>query len=301
MDDLDDNENYHPDRAWISAPDETLSGVVDNSPDAQDLYYLALLGRFAQLQTYLRLPPPLSAIELLTSSQPISFPPDAAKARDKWRHVTKTSDPGPTQLACMDPESVMEVVKLLTEGMSGIVKSRVQMRVRRLGGWIWATLARCRDRGELSSEEIAELRELGKRAVQLLNFSRHSQSVEASYQTGTYDDAAINLDESTQVEVQGESRSGAAFELDQTTQPEAFDDDDVMKIEQAKEYMTSMLEATNQTRNAQIAEESSGAAEKVNFGIDVDKEIHMILDTAITIVGDVYGQRDLLEHRDIWD
>ena len=202
-DDFYEDENYHPDRAWISAPDEKNYEALDSSPDAQDLYYLALLDRFAQMQTVLRLSAPLSTIELLTSSQPITFPPDAAKAREKWRHATKNYDPNPAQLACMDPESVMELVKLLTECMSGTIKSRVQMRIKRLGGWIWATLARCRDRGELSSEEIAELRELGKRAVQLLDYVRRSQSVEAGDQAGKHEGVAIDLHESMPAEGEG--------------------------------------------------------------------------------------------------
>jgi regulator of vacuolar morphogenesis len=299
-DDLHEDGNYHPDRAWISAPDENTYEALDSSPDAQDLYYLALLDRFAQLQTVLRLSAPLSSIELLSSSQPIAFPPDAAKAREKWRHATKNFDPNPTQLACMDPESVMELVKLLTECMSGTIKSRVHMRVKRLGGWIWATLARCRDRGELSSEEIAELRELGKRAVQLLDYVRRSQSVEAGDQARRREGVAIDLDESMPVEGEGDSPLEAAVGFDGSAPLEAAGDD-LLKLEQAKAQMTSMLEVTYQQSAAQIAGGGTDDAEEPIVQTDVDKQIHMLLDTALTIVGEVYGQRDLLEHRDIWN
>ena len=61
-----------------------------------------------------------------------------------------------------------------------------------------------------------------------------------------------------------------------------------------------MLEASDEDGAAQIGEES-GFAEEVALEIDVDKQIRMVLDTTLTIVGEVYGQRDLLEHRDIWD
>ena len=299
IEDYSEVEDYHPDRAWISAPEGNSYDAAESSPDAQDLYYLAMLNRFAQLQARLRLPAPLSAIELLTSSRPISFPPDAVKAREKWRHVTKTSDPSPTQLACMDPESVMELVKLLTECMSGIIKSRVRVKVKRLGAWIWATLARCRDPGELSSEEVAELRELGKRAVQLLEFVRRSQSVGLDDQTATCDDTAILLDDGMHVGREGGPSFKVAAESDGDEYLGASEKDPT-KLEHAKAQIASMLEASDEDGAAQIGEES-GLAEEVALEIDVDKQIRMVLDTTLTIVGEVYGQRDLLEHRDIWD
>lgn len=299
-DDYFEDGTYHPDRAWISAPDEMKYETLDDSPDAQDLYYLALVDRFSDLQTLLRKPAPLSTIELLTSSQPISFPPDTVKAREMWRHVTRSSDPNPTQLACMDPESVMELVKLLTECMSGTIKSRVQLRIKRLGEWIWATLGRCRDRGELSSEEIAELRELGKRAVQLLDYVRRSQSVEINEQEGMHEIEGVGLDGSRTLQIEGSFQpetaagfnSGASFE-DPT--------DEAMKLEQAKAQVASMLGALDQEGAAQIADERELDAEEPVIDIDVDRQIRMVLDTTLTIVGEVYGQRDLLEHRDIWD
>jgi hypothetical protein len=290
-DDYYEDENYHPDRAWISAPDEHHYEVLDNSPDAQDLYYLALLDRFADLQTRLRLPAPLSTIELLTSSQPISFPPDTRKAREKWRHVTKNADPNPTQLACMDPESVMELVKLLTECMSSTIKSRIQTKVKRLGGWIWATLARCRDRGELASEEIAELRELGKRAVQLLGYVRRSQSVEVDDQAEKYEGVAMKLDGSRPVASDGGSQPDAAV----------GNDDEKMQLEQAKAQIAGMLESGHESSTAQIAKAELNDTGVPNIEMDVDKQIRMVLDTTLTIVGEMYGQRDLLEHRDIWE
>ena len=298
VDDYYEDEDYHPDRAWISAPEENDYDAAERSADAQDLYYLAMLDRFAQLQARLHSPAPLSAVELLTSSRPISFPPDAAKAREKWRHVTKTSDPSTTQLACMDPESVMELVKLLTECMSGIIKSRVQGKVKRLGVWIWATLARCRNRGELSSEEVAELRELGKRAVQLLEFVRRSQSVEMGDQTANDEDAAIHSNDGKQVGRKLGSLSMAAADSKKSVHLDSSEED-LSMLEHAKAQIASMLDPDGDGA-AQIGE-NPDSAEGVVREIDVEKQIRMILDTTLTIVGEVYGQRDLLEHRDIWD
>ena len=266
----DDDEDYHPDRAWIAPPSEALEQGYNDAPDAQDLYYVALLERFARLQASLQTPPPLSAIELLTSSQLISFPPEAPKARDKWRHVVLNSDPVSTQLACMDPESVLELVKLLTEAMTGIIESRVRPRVKRLGGWIWATLARFRDRGELASEEIAELRELGKKAVQMLDLVRRTQTVEVEYQTEHPETAS---------ETGKDMGEGAGT-------------DEEPDLEKAKARMASALDAISDEESHEAAKDST---------LDASQLIHMVLDTAITLVGEVYGQRDLLEHRDIWE
>jgi hypothetical protein len=277
-DDEYDNEDYHPDRAWVATPIEMLHEDLDDAPDAQDLYYVSLLDCFARIQAQLRIPPPLAAVELLLSSQPISFPPDAAKARDKWRRVTQTSDPSPTQLACMDAESVLELVKLLTEGMSGIIRARVRAKIKRFGGWIWATLARCRDRGELSSEEIAELRELGKKAVKLLEFVRRTKSAEFGSEDGARPDVAIQLDEGEVAEMVEKS-----------------------ELEQAKTRMASVLDMDSNGDATELAKDEVFEDGGVEQEMDVSKLIHMVLDTVITVVGEVYGQRDLLEHRDIWE
>lgn len=276
--DEDDTEDYHPDRAWIAAPTGNLQDELETAPDAQDLYYVSLLDRFAQIQAQLRIRPPLSAVEQLPSSQPISFPPDAAKARDKWRRVTQISGPSPAQLACMDPESVLELVKLLTEGISGIVKSRVKSRIGRFGAWAWATLARCKDRGELSSEEIAEVRELGKKAVKLLEFVRRTYSVEIEHEDGAHPDVAIELDEG-----------------------EIMEPDERSELEQAKARMASVLDVESNGDAIELAEKQVDGDGGVKEEMDVNKQVHMVLDTVITIIGEVYGQRDLLEHRDIWE
>ena len=275
-----DDEYYHPDRAWIAAPSESLREVLDNAPDAQDLYYVSLLERFAKLQASLRTPSPLSAIELLTSSQPISFPPEVPKARDKWRQVTLKDDPVPTQIASMDSVSVMELVKLLTEGMTGTIKSRVRSRVKRLGGWIWATLARCRDRGELSSEEIAELRELGKKAVQLLDFVKRTKTAEVEDVLDSYHEVAIELDQE---------------------EPPGVKTGEDSELEKAKAHVASMIEVTGDDCLVQGVKESTVDVIEEPVEMDGNQQIRMVLDMVITIVGEVYGQRDLLEHRDIWE
>ncbi|KIW12798.1 hypothetical protein PV08_07985 [Exophiala spinifera] len=212
-------------------------------PRAQQYYYDSLLTQFRLVQATMRCTPPLSSIEELASSQFISFPASTRKARSQWDAHMRACDPHPVQVACFDAETVLELVKFLRMRLNHFLFSKDGSLTGRIGAWAWAILGKCRDRGELSSDDIGELRALAQRALQILQKQ--------------VDGAA--LDESLW------SEDGDAHE--EVTQGP---DDEIRTVE------------------------AGGSSH-------MDGLTKMTLDMIVTVVGEVYGQRDLLDLRTNWD
>ena len=115
-------------------------------------------------------------------------------------------NPAPAQVASMDKNNVLRALGSLTGGK--LLRSGVDIKPS-VSLWVWALLARLPERGELSSEEIGVVRELGKRAVLVgicldgeKNWQEGMQEVEAGLDEendedeGTYvaNDEEIQLD-----------------------------------------------------------------------------------------------------------
>jgi Survival motor neuron (SMN) interacting protein 1 (SIP1) len=248
----------------------------------------------------------LTAIEALTSNHPISLPPDSSKAKQQWRFLVQNQEPSMTQLACMNMATVLEVVKLLKTLLAGIVRSRGQEKIERLGAWIWSVLAKCSEAGQLGSEEISELRELGKRAVGLLVGIRDRSGKAYSHEED--EEVPENGEESNGGQAthqQGGQAPGGRNGLDRVgteTTPEGWAE--MSKLDRAKVALQEQLSSEREPQhNGELAEEGEvekeGHDEKVEMS--VEKQVRIMLDMIITVVGEFYGQRDLLEFRDIWD
>ena len=267
--------------------------------DAQDAYYKALAARFLVVRTTLRCTPPLSAIQNLDRSHPISLPPNCRKARKQWLLNIDDTDPVMVQLACMDSESVLGVVRILTRTVTKTLRARSARKTRRLSAWIWGILAKCNDRGELSSEEIAELRELGKKAVGILVGIRD----QSDKVYGQEEDEA-GTDDMSDTEKAGEDFAAAeragivlreeagadAAAKEQGGEMEAFS-----ALENAKARLRASLSQDDPLKEVVVEHEDNKNV------VDVDRHIRVLLDMIISIVGESYGQRDLLEFRDMWD
>ena len=302
---------FYSDGAYMSAPITTSfsSSSEEISSDPQELYYASLSAQFNLLRTTLRCSPPISAMQVLDSSHPIYLSPDSDIARQQWRLHLQTTDPHMVQLACMDAESVLEVIKLMTTGMARIIQARVQERIKRLGAWAWAVLGRCKDMGELGSEEIADIRELGKRAVGILVGIRdksgrayggeREDDVETSYGEALVRSGAGNAANDCIGSASSDSEVTPKTDVEVIREPTA---EISTSIEEAKARLQERLAETNDADalGSEVEDESAEGCEE-EFKVDADKEVRIILDMIITVVGEYYGQRDLLEFRDIWD
>ena len=224
----------------------------------------------------------------------------------------QSNDPLTVQLACMDAETVFEVIKLLTGTMAQTVRSRSRARVWRFGAWVWGVLGKCKDRTELGSEEVAILRELGKRAVGLAGGIRKkagksnndSQKLSGRWEEDPH--GSLPLDEPATgiaAENTGDAEltlENGEFDLDEP----ANDKQGPVQLEEAKKRLKGCLSEANiqsPSTNAVTgdASDSPGFSAAQNE-LDVDRQIAIILDMILTVVGEFYGQRDLLGFRDIW-
>ena len=253
------------------------------------------------------------------------------------------------QLAGMDSDSVLGVLGLL-EGLLGSVVGKAvgdgrrpgeETKLRVLSAWCWGLLGKMREVGELGSEEVAVVRELGKAAVAAL---MGLKGVNVPHQGEDEDDededevegndlaekqlpnqAATVTDEAEDLEA-AKARLAARLATTSDSQPEfqspplpnksppppppASNHQQQPSLSKAPTPNSSeTVGITNTTTNLngelsahkEPAENKSSAGKKDNGTIDADKQVRALLDMIIVIVGEVFRQRDLLEFREIWD
>jgi hypothetical protein len=281
------------------------------------------------------------------------------------------------QLACMDVDSVFGVLKIVGHLLSENLKSGDAMRIRRIGAWAWGLLGRCRDVGQLTSEEVADLRELGKRAVKILSKLKeeksaksvnndidrhhHSHLRDGSQQEEKQGDSDMDeegevVETGIEAEAEADVHAGTGIvservdgnniplEVDQQPSvetPTTADKSEEVTTHVSREPLIppsepigsepgedadGNLEAAKARLQAQLLqstatedglppekEESSSIQKEqtediedgeVESKLDPDepaKQTHAMLDMIITVVGEFYGQRDLLQARDIWE
>ncbi|EXJ71240.1 uncharacterized protein A1O5_05046 [Cladophialophora psammophila CBS 110553] len=227
-------------------------------PPAQIEYYSSLLAQFRLVRATLRCQPPLPAVEALRPSQFISFPENTRKVRAQWESHILSTDPHPVQVACMDAETVVELVKFLAAKLEKMLRTRDLARIARIGAWAWAILGKCRNREESSNEEVGDIRELAQTALRLQQMRDDGHRTEGEDQ-----------DEEGDNEIPGEGQDTGANDI-----PEKRPN----------------LEATDEE------------AEPVESDGDLGRQkcVSVILDMIVTIAGEVYGQRDLLDLRSRW-
>lgn len=271
------------DKQPATAPDERF-------PDAQVSYYNLLRHRFLLLRSTLRCTPPATAIAALDDAHPIGLPDRNTAARKEWRRLLMTVDPQMVQLACLDSESVLRVLSILARGLGENVRGGDPDLVRRVGAWSWGLLGRCREVGELATDQVGELRDLGKRAAKILlrmqetEFKRAAEDSDVS-DSDDGDGEEAPREENAQAEDQGEE----ALEAQDADMPDA---DLSAELEAAKLRLQAKLQSDAVPG---VADER----DQVEPGDSVQQG-RVLLDMIITIVGEFFGQRDLLDAREVW-
>ncbi|EGD84758.1 hypothetical protein H112_08470 [Trichophyton rubrum D6] len=302
-----------------TVPENQLEAGNSEPEDPQEQYYNLLRHRFLLLRSTLKCVPPAKLIAALDNSHPISLPADNPRARTEWTTLVKTVEPQMVQLACMDLDSVLRVLRIVTRSLSEAAKSPSCSWTTRIAAWAWGLLGRCRDVGEMSSEEVGELRDLGKRAGKILSKIREKESqamlssgVEgnsiADRQNSDWDDGdeAEDMQEETGEDNTVQEPKDGSFR-DETKDMSAGAEDESEALELAKKRLQGMLSGSY----AEVPESEQAAPSTAN-DLDSNKGHQLLksewkynaramLDMILTIVGEFYGQRDLLELRDIWD
>ncbi|KIW99712.1 uncharacterized protein Z518_11125 [Rhinocladiella mackenziei CBS 650.93] len=236
---------------------------AESIPPSQQHYYDSLLAQFKLVQATMRCTPPLRNIQNLQSSQLISFPEGSRKARMQWEAHMLSSDPHPVQIACMDSDTVLELVRFLKRKLHRFLQQRDESGTVRIGAWIWAVLGKCRHPGELSSEEIGELRELAQRAVEIQE-GRNEEEDAAG-------DEDLEFEGLIEEDAAGRGNAGGSRAV-------------------VSPLPESMEAGDTDTQYDQGAKED----------LDRARLMRTTLDMIITVVGEIYGQRDLLDLRMKW-
>lgn len=339
------------------APPAPIDGVLSedkplkDEENVQSSYYDLLRHRFLLLRSTLRCSPPADAIAALGHDRPITLPYHIKEARTSWRWILFTADPHVVQLACMDMDSVIGVLKIVGQVMSESLRSEEVTLVRRIGAWAWGLLGKCREIGQLSSEEVAELRILGKRAVKIMEKMNKAASLahvegDDGSVSGSEEEVDVkmvkpadqpagqnaeNIHEPSKAQQSGAIDGATLDEVSSRTAPPVeqyspMEVDEEQDLELAKYRLQARLSASleaeeekeqataSRRRNTSSPEsgECTGEdgedqneieeddAQSKNGPETRDKQVRATLDMIITIVGEFYGQRDLLKQRDVW-
>ena len=165
----------------------------------------------------------------------------------------------------------------------------------KLGAWAWGLLGRCRDVGEMDSEDVGVLRGLGKKASAL---SRRLRAGESAAEVGVEEDedgGEGNVNTGAAEEM-GAGEAGPQTDINTEVSVEAN-----TSLEEARKELLAVLGSGDTEKGGNAR---NGAVEQEN-GVDTTLEqmsdTHAMLDMVVTIVGECYGQRDLLDGRLAWE
>jgi len=276
------------------------STTDDDDPSAsrpippQSAYHTRLTTLFLRHRAALRIAPPAAAIAALSPQQLISCPASSRAAFAEWRHAIRTLDPSPVQLAAMDGDTALRVLRLAKMALG-----RGRRVDGRLSAWVWGLLARLPEVGTMGSEEVSVVREVGKRAVWAGN--RVWGRGEAERVRGF---AGEEDEEDEHEESGGEDGNvaGDAAGPPQSADTSATLDASVDSLEEAKARLLAKVSDTNPLDAADARPPGHGLSDKsLPLPPQPDENTRATLDMIVTMVGEHYGQRDLLRYRSEWD
>ncbi|KAG7047006.1 V-SNARE protein [Colletotrichum scovillei] len=349
--------------------DESSDAGADSESAIREAYFAAILTRFKRLRKLLHATPPASAVAALHPGSPHDFRVGAFAPKSAtyttWSNRLRDADPLPAQLASMDKEGVLRVLRVLLGG--GAFLRRGSEMKERTSRWLWALLARLPERGEMNHVEVGWVRDLGRRAVLMMQSLADMAALRDALE-GEGMDLGVNdaVDESSddeealgEMEVaerdgegSGETsgaetpgqrvgvqlREDVAIPKDSVSNGEVEDgeiDDDqksepmdvsedgeidegevveeepapVETLEEARARLLAQVDTAAAVEDApseapseepiveeavQDGEDDSEASDQLRARMNMRATLNMIL----TVAGEFYGQRDLLEFRD---
>ena len=339
------------------APDANFQHADDDGVDDQDpqeAYYQALLERFAEFRAALAKSSP-SPSSSRRHSPLEAANPSARQA--KWSYSLRRTAPTTAYLQSLSQERVILGLERLESILTPSNLSRLE-DCRNLGAWAWSLVGKCRDVGEMSSEDVGALRQLGKTALwvarkmrmrQVANGKAREEEAQACSEDSEEEGEIANEDKraSNLAADENDQEDGPGPTTDQTNQNgsrinrtdtreeqthgsgeiKAHDkgwrasDDDLMayvpsseaaEISAAQADEACDLEQARERLLAKISNVSGGSRDpKAQSSPDELKELATsraeirdrafgTLDIIVTIVGEIHGQRDLLDAREVW-
>lgn len=342
----------YKDGAYYAAPSSD-DEVDSSSHDNNMAYFDSILARFEILQAQLQQTPPAEVVAQLGPDHPTYIGTMSTAIARWWRWKMRTIDPNPAQIATMDKRTVLKLLGLLTSG--NLLRQGTKMVDVGASRWAWSLLAKLPERGELTSEEIGVVRELGKKAVLVgmglktnTDMNEGIAELEAGLEDGGDEEVVpVVNEEEIDLEDDGEEgevlddgivpltsgadmSTGLATKTSAVTDPTEtmgigtsilasngniaaeketlahIDDAGILplgttsaqdELAVAKAQMLQMLDKPNPDEEANEEAEETQTAPDDSQNWNTKATIDMIL----TVAGEIFGQRDLLEFRQIWD
>lgn len=352
--DEDPGQNDHGDGEWDEQRDGYYEPDEDDPSALHEAYFASILSRFRSLRSILHTAPPAAAVAALPKTHGYfvgAFGPRSSTF-SVWSVRLRTSDPMPAQVASMDKDGVLRVVRVL---LGGRFLRRGYDLNERTSRWLWALLARLPERGELNHAEIGWVRDLGRRAVlmmqSLADMARLRDALEEEgMDLGVHDAVDESSDdEDVMREMEVDEKDGEASAPDRSTGPtpksaesdakglaeaekpsdagevedgevngddggqssepmDVSEDDEVDEGEVSEQPVPAeMLEeararllAQLDSASAEVPVDIAGAddEERTSGQLRARMNMRATLNMILTVAGEYYGQRDLLEFRD---
>ncbi|CAI4211102.1 unnamed protein product [Parascedosporium putredinis] len=318
---LDDQRGYYQDGAYTAAPDEPADYLSEGEyGDDED-----------------EDPAVAATAAYLASSATFTL----------WNRRIEETDPLPAQVAAMDKDAVLRVLRIIMGGRFLRVGRGVSERTSR---WLWALLAALPPAGELSHTDVAWVRDLGRRAVLLgrsiaemavlreevadgggdlglhdavddsgedggvaKDFEDEGEHIEGDPSLGDQaneppsEDLAGNArDDGAEPEV-SDQEEGEASEAEEDA-PMDLDSDaeDADDLEAAKARLLARLDNPG-SRDAGVDDDDDddddddgddGDMRESDDAVRARANLRVTVNMILTVAGEFYGQRDLLEFRD---
>lgn len=254
------------------------------------------------------------------------------------------SDPVPAQVAAMDKDAVLRLLRVVLGGK--FLRRGTELR-ERTSRWLWALLARLPDRGELDYMEVGYVRDLGKRAALLMHSLREMaalrEEVEGGGRASSEDDGLEGDQEDWDGEAEAlddDGREASAPPQVSVEQPVSVANDEPASVQPSSDPLAmpsstapasapyAAIDEAEQMEDGEIDEaapmdiDTDVESAKIRLlaklnnhssnGCVADKageeppfdpararmNMRATLNMILTVAGDIYGQRDLLEFRD---
>ncbi|KAI9671627.1 MAG: hypothetical protein M1829_004632 [Trizodia sp. TS-e1964] len=322
---------FYSDGAYTASPQKDNNGANDqflssNRKDSFETYHHLLIQRFLTHQTSLKFSPPPYANFALDELHPTSLTPNNRKSFSRWVYLLRHTDPHPAQLAVMGQETILKLISLIISTLK--CNKNIEPRS---STWIWGLLGRLQPVGCLISEQVAVVRELGKRAAWVATsfnsssaktFNQETDEVLKSDLTVADGNNILDLEShfkpsevqlpiiddsipTSQILVTSTNAQSAegdyGADTDESEIPKTLSTSSPLQF-QFKSIDTDQYLGTDRDSLIQNVHHLSelGGSDDANTLRFPSINTKATIDTIIFIVGDLYGQRDLLQFEGSW-
>lgn len=331
-----DSRGWYEDGAYIGLPEEEDNEQDssywghDEEPQAEALreaYFASLMERYWKLRKLLNRPTPPDSKTQLGSKRPTEAAPFGRHSNTVkvWSNTLRYEDPHPLQVALMSKDSVLRVICVM---LGGKFLRRGEPLSERISQWLWALLARLPDQGELNYSEIGWIRDLGRRAVLLsrslaeLTALREECAENGLGVNDSVDQRSDDEDQDEAEEDEGEHSTLQPYpapdnedavkatdgDVDSNTMTnkettrDVESDADEGEVSEDDTESAALVAAAKQRLLDQLQSVAEAEEEQQRAAAEQKERLQMntlaTLCMVLTVAGECYGQRDLLEFRE---